>query len=100
MQAPPPVALGEKDKKSPTLGQRIRNHFGTYWPEYVTGAGAATLYGLHVLESARATVAARNRGDPIGTVIGVPAPRNPPRIRIHRVRVANPEARMQLAPNQ
>ena len=98
MQAPPPVALGEKGKKSPTLGQRIRNHFGTYWPEYVTGAGLATLYGVNVLERSREAVAARNRGNPVGTVIGVPAPRNPPRIRVHRVRVDNPEARMQPAP--
>lgn len=83
MQAPPPIALGEKAKKPPTLGQRIRGHFREYWPEYVSAAAGAGLYGY--LEMRRA----REQGR---TVIGIPYP-SP----LHRVRVANPADRMRPA---
>jgi len=41
-----PVALGEKDKKHASLGQRVRNHFYNNRGRYMFGAGAALGAGL------------------------------------------------------
>ena len=42
MQAPPTVALGGKDKRSPSLGQRVRMHFYNNRGAYA-GLGGFTL---------------------------------------------------------
>ena len=42
MQAPPTVALGEKDKRSASLGQRVRMHFYNNRKLY-TGVGGFIL---------------------------------------------------------
>ena len=46
MQAPPVVALGQKDKVQPSLGQRIRSHFYNNRGLYGAAAGAAVSSGL------------------------------------------------------
>ena len=46
MQAPPVVALGQKDKVQPSLGQRIRTHFYNNRGLYGAAAGAAVSSGL------------------------------------------------------
>ena len=62
MQAPPIVALGQKDKVTPTLGQRIRAHFynnrGTY---SAIGAGALAGAAGHYFGHKTGQVIERNR---------------------------------------